>query len=234
MNNKEMSWVPVFDEDKDNYVPGQYQTKDIYQGENCLPMFDTQQECEQWCQNDSPFAPLTKSLNMNKKFVDNTSDKDLNNLMKEFDNYEVNSFMKVSIGCDHAAYNLKEKVKQYLNQKNIEVNDFGCYSEERCDYPDFAHAVANDVTNQNCDFGILICGSGNGINMTANKWSGIRSALCWNAEIANMARLHNDANILTLPGRYISDEMAYLCVDEFINTGFEGGRHSDRIAKINR
>ena len=87
--NKEMSWVPVFDEDKDNYVPGQYQTKDIYQGENCLPMFNTQQECEQWCQNDSPFAPLTKSLDMNKKFVDNTSDKDLNNLMKEFDNYEV-------------------------------------------------------------------------------------------------------------------------------------------------
>lgn len=87
--NKEMSWVPVFDEDKDNYVPGQYETKDIYQGENSLPMFDTQQECEQWCQNDSPFAPLTKSLDMNKKFVDNTSDKDLNNLMKEFDNYEV-------------------------------------------------------------------------------------------------------------------------------------------------
>ena len=114
--------------------------------------------------------------------------------------------LRVSIGCDHAAYNLKEKVKQYLNQKNIQVNDFGCYSEERCDYPDFAHAVANDVTNQNCDFGILICGSGNGINMTANKWSGIRSALCWNAEIANMARLHDDANILTLPGRYISDE----------------------------
>ena len=140
--------------------------------------------------------------------------------------------LRISIGCDHAAYNLKEKVKQYLNQKNIEVNDFGCYSEERCDYPDFAHAVANDVTNQNCDFGILICGSGNGINMTANKWSGIRSALCWNAEIANMARLHNDANILTLPGRYISDEEAFKCVDEFMETGFEGGRHSDRIAKI--
>jgi hypothetical protein len=87
--NKEMSWVPVFDEDKDNYVPGQYETKDIYQGENCLPQFDTKEECEQWCQNDSPFAPLTKSLDMNKKFVDNTTDTDLNNLMKEFDNYEV-------------------------------------------------------------------------------------------------------------------------------------------------
>ena len=142
--------------------------------------------------------------------------------------------MKISIGCDHAAYELKQKVKQYLTTKNIEVNDFGCHSEERCDYADFAHAVAEDVTNQNCDFGILICGSGNGINMTANKWSGVRSALCWNAEIANMARLHNDANILTLPGRYISDEMAFKCVDEFIETGFEGGRHSDRIAKIDK
>jgi len=148
--------------------------------------------------------------------------------------------LRVSIGGDHAAYNLKEKIKQYLLNKDIPdhkktfVNDFGCYSEERCDYPDFAHAVANDVTNQNCDFGILICGSGNGINMTANKWSGIRSALCWNAEIANMARLHNDANILTLPGRYISDEIALECVDQFIETGFEGGRHSDRIAKIDR
>jgi len=86
---KEYSWVPVFDEDKDNYVPGQYETKDIYQGVDCLPLFDTKEECEQWCQNDSPFAPLTKSLDINKKFVDNTSDKDLNNLMKEFDNYEV-------------------------------------------------------------------------------------------------------------------------------------------------
>jgi ribose 5-phosphate isomerase B len=140
--------------------------------------------------------------------------------------------MKISIGCDHAAYELKEKVKQYLTTKNIEVNDFGCHSEERCDYPDFAHAVAKDVTNQNCDFGILICGSGNGISMTANKWSGVRSAVCWSAEIAHMARLHNDANILTLPARYISDEIALECVDQFIETGFEGGRHSDRIAKI--
>ena len=141
--------------------------------------------------------------------------------------------MKISIGCDHAAFELKEKVKQYLStKKSIQVNDWGCYSEERCDYPDFGHAVAEDVNNQKCDFGILMCGSGNGINMTANKWSGVRSALCWNSEIANMARLHNDANILTLPGRYISEEEAFKCVDEFLNTGFEGGRHSDRIAKI--
>lgn len=142
--------------------------------------------------------------------------------------------MKISIGCDHAAYKLKENVKQYLITKNIEVNDFGCYSEERCDYPDFAHSVANDVTNQNCDFGILICGSGNGISMTANKWPDVRSAVCWSAEIANLARLHNDANILTLPARFITDEVAFKCVDEFIVTGFEGGRHTDRINKINK
>ena len=141
--------------------------------------------------------------------------------------------MKISIGCDHAAWELKEKVKQYLSTKSgIEVNDKGCYSSERCDYPDFGHAVAKDVTENKCDFGILMCGSGNGINMTANKWSGVRSALCWNSEIANMARLHNDANILTLPGRYISEEEAFKCVDEFINTGLEGGRHTDRINKI--
>jgi ribose 5-phosphate isomerase B len=141
--------------------------------------------------------------------------------------------MRISIGCDHAAFELKEKVKQYLStKKGIELNDWGCYSEERCDYPDFGHAVAEDVNNKKCDFGILMCGSGNGINMTANKWSGVRSALCWNSEIANMARLHNDANILTLPGRYISEEEAFKCVDEFLNTGFEGGRHSDRISKI--
>ena len=141
--------------------------------------------------------------------------------------------MRISIGCDHAAFELKEKVKQYLsNIKGIELNDWGCYSEERCDYPDFGHAVAEDVNNQKCDFGILMCGSGNGINMTANKWQGVRSALCWNGEIANMARLHNDANILTLPGRYISLEEAKKCVDEFLNTGFEGGRHEARISKI--
>jgi ribose 5-phosphate isomerase B len=142
--------------------------------------------------------------------------------------------MKISIGSDHAGFPLKEKVKEYLQSQNIEVNDCGCYSEERCDYPDFGHIVAQQVTEEISNFGILICGSGNGINMTANKWSGIRSALCWNSEISHMARLHNDANILTLPGRFISEEEAFKCVDEFINTQFEGGRHSDRISKISK
>jgi ribose 5-phosphate isomerase B len=139
---------------------------------------------------------------------------------------------KIAIGCDHAAFQLKEKIKVYLQSKGFEVKDFGCYSEERADYPDFAHPVANAVENKEFDFGLLMCGSGNGINMTANKHQGIRSALCWNAEIAELARLHNDANILTLPARYITEEEAKKCVDIFYSTAFEGGRHTDRVNKI--
>lgn len=143
--------------------------------------------------------------------------------------------MKISIGCDHAGWNLKEELKNYLNgNRDIEIEDKGCYSDERCDYPDYAHLVAKDVKNNNCDFGILICGSGNGINMAANKWKEVRSALCWTPEIAKMSRLHNNANILTLPGRYISLVDAINCVDEFIETEFEGGRHEDRVKKISK
>ena len=140
--------------------------------------------------------------------------------------------MKIAIGCDHAAFTLKEELKAYLISKKYEVKDFGTHSEERADYPDFAHPVANAVENKEVDFGLLMCGSGNGINMTANKHKGIRSALCWNAEIAQMARLHNDANILTLPARYITSDEAKKCVDVFYTTAFEGGRHADRIKKI--
>lgn len=140
--------------------------------------------------------------------------------------------MKIAIGCDHAAYHLKEKLKLHLAEKGYELSDFGCYSDERADYPDYAHPVANAVETSECDFGLLLCGSGNGINMTANKHKGIRAALCWTAEIAELARLHNDANILTLPARYISDEEAKKCTDVFYTTHFEGGRHSDRVKKI--
>jgi len=140
--------------------------------------------------------------------------------------------MKIAIGCDHAAFQLKEKLKSYLVSKGFEIKDFGCYSEERVDYPDFAHPVANAVKSKEFDFGLLLCGSGNGINITANKHKGIRSALCWTAEIAAMARLHNDANILTLPARYITEEEAKKCVDVFYATNFEGGRHTDRVSKI--
>lgn len=144
--------------------------------------------------------------------------------------------IKISLGSDHAGWELKEEIKKFLYSlkgiERVEINDRGCYTDDRCDYADFAHLVADDVEQKRCNFGILICGSGNGINMTANKWEGVRSALCWNSEIANMARLHNDANILTLPGRYISVEEAIKCVTEFMNTEFEGGRHLDRINKI--
>lgn len=140
--------------------------------------------------------------------------------------------MKIAIGCDHAGYELKEKLKTHLIEKGFDIKDFGAYSEERADYPDHAHPVALAVENKECDFGLLMCGSGNGINMTANKHKGIRSALCWNKEIAELARLHNDANILTLPARFISTEEAKKCVDVFYTTDFEGGRHADRVKKI--
>jgi ribose 5-phosphate isomerase B len=140
---------------------------------------------------------------------------------------------KIAIGSDHAGFELKEELISYLKLKNVDVFDKGCFSLERADYPDFGHAVANSVLNKEVEFGILMCGSGNGINMSANKHQGIRAALCWNSEISALARQHNDANILTLPARYISIEEAKKCVDAFLKEQFEGGRHADRIQKIN-
>jgi ribose 5-phosphate isomerase B len=140
--------------------------------------------------------------------------------------------MKVAIGSDHAGFLLKEKLKTYLEQKGFFVKDFGAFSEDRADYPDFAHPVANSVERGELDFGVIMCGTGNGINMAANKHKGIRAALCWNADIAALARQHNDANILTLPARCITEEEAKKCVDAFFNTPFEGGRHTDRVNKI--
>lgn len=139
---------------------------------------------------------------------------------------------KVAIGSDHAGFDLKESIKKHLDSINIAYHDFGPFSADRADYPDFAHPVANAVTEKNVDLGILICGSGNGINMTANKHQEIRSALCWQEDIAEMARLHNNANIIALPARYMKEETALSCVDIFLKTDFEGGRHADRIAKI--
>ncbi len=146
-------------------------------------------------------------------------------------------YFRISIGSDHAGFEIKEIIKSYLQNQTdhkIDLNDFGCYSEDRVDYPDFAHLVAGQISENKSDLGILVCGSGNGISMAANKWSGIRCALCWNPKISKMARLHNDANILSLPGRYISEEDAIECVKEFLNTSFEGGRHSERIQKISK
>lgn len=139
---------------------------------------------------------------------------------------------QIAIGSDHAGFELKETIKAYLTTKGIMVKDFGPDSDARADYPDYAHPVATFVENNENVFGILICGSGNGINMTANKHQAIRSALCWMPEIAELARLHNNANILVLPARYISIEEAKKCVDVFFTTKFEGGRHTDRVNKI--
>ena len=138
----------------------------------------------------------------------------------------------IPIGSDHAGFSLKEKVIQHLKKRGFETLDFGCFSEERIDYPDFGHPVASMVEENIGMKGILICGSGNGINMTANKHQGVRSALCWKKEIAELARLHNDANIITLPARFISDEEAIEMIDVFLTTEFEGGRHQMRVNNI--
>lgn len=140
--------------------------------------------------------------------------------------------MLIPIGCDHAGFELKEKIKAYLIEKGYEVKDFGTHSEASIDYPDYAHPVAESVENNPGMLGILLCGSGNGINMTANKHQGIRSALCWLPEIAKLAREHNDANIMALPARFIDEQTAFEMVDLFLNTPFEGGRHQKRVDKI--
>ena len=138
---------------------------------------------------------------------------------------------KIAIGADHAGYALKSELVSLLKEKGYSVTDFGCPSEESIDYPDYAHPVAKAVEKEGV-IGILICGSGNGISMSANKHSGIRCALCWTDEIALLARQHNDANIISLPARYISVAEAKKCVDIFLKTEFEGGRHQRRVNKI--
>lgn len=138
----------------------------------------------------------------------------------------------IPIGADHAGFQLKAEIIKHLESIGYEVKDFGCYSEESIDYPDYAHPVAELVENTPGMLGILICGSGNGINMTANKHQGIRSALCWKNEIAQLAREHNNANIIALPARFISTEEGIEMVDTFLNTAFEGGRHERRVNKI--
>lgn len=140
--------------------------------------------------------------------------------------------MKIAIGADHAGYEMKEKVKQHLEKQGIEVKDFGTHTSESVDYPEFGHPVADAVQTGKVNFGMVLCGSGNGINMTVNKHKGIRAALSWTPQIAELARQHNDANVLSLPSRYITDEEAFRIVDAFIQAEFEGGRHQRRVDKI--
>ena len=140
--------------------------------------------------------------------------------------------MKIGLASDHAGYPLKEFVKRYLAENNMEFVDYGTHSEESCDYPDFAHALAQGMECGECEKGIAVCGSGEGISMTLNKHAHIRAALVWMPEIGRLARQHNDANVLVMPGRFIDFDMARAIMDEFLNTSFEGGRHERRVAKI--
>lgn len=140
--------------------------------------------------------------------------------------------MKIAIASDHAGYELKNLLIPHLTGKGFEVKDFGPFTEGSVDYPDYAHPLAVAVEEGSFTFGISICGSGNGINITVNKHQGIRSALCWNNEIAALARQHNDANICALPARFISVEQAKEIVDIFLSSDFEGGRHANRVNKI--
>ncbi len=140
--------------------------------------------------------------------------------------------MKVAIACDHAGYNTKIVLVSYLTSLGSEVLDFGTYNEESADYPDFAHPMAYAVENGMADFGVSLCGSGNGINMTVNKHTRIRAALCWNVEIATLARLHNDANICSIPARFVGVDEALRILKAFHSTQFEGGRHIARVNKI--
>jgi ribose 5-phosphate isomerase B len=139
---------------------------------------------------------------------------------------------RIVIVADHAGYHYKEKIKLYLLEEKYEVKDIGTFSPEAVDYPDYGHRLAKIVSEGDYGLGISICGTGNGMNMTANKHQGIRSTLCWNEEIGRLARAHNDANICALPARFISEAEALLIVRAFLNASFEGGRHKRRIDKI--
>lgn len=141
--------------------------------------------------------------------------------------------MKIAIGSDHAGFELKAVISKFLtDKKGFEVQDFGCHSNESMDYPDSAHPVCESIEKKESSLGVLICGSGNGIAMTANKHQGIRAGLSWTPEIAELARLHNDANILVLPARFINEELALEIVGKFFDAEFEGGRHQRRVDKI--
>ncbi|MDD2196161.1 MAG: ribose 5-phosphate isomerase B [Bacteroidales bacterium] len=139
---------------------------------------------------------------------------------------------KIAIGCDHAGFSTKEVVMEHLKKTGNTVKDFGTFSEESVDYPDFARPVAQSVANGEFDLGFVLCGSGNGVNMSANKIHGVRSALCWIPQIASLARLHNNANVCAIPARFISVKQAKEIVNAFLKADFEGGRHLKRVNKI--
>ena len=138
----------------------------------------------------------------------------------------------VAIGGDHAGFDYKEILKSLITKEGLTVKDFGPFSNQSVDYPDFAHPVSASVENGESAFGVLLCGSANGVAITANKHQGIRAAICWSAEIAKLSRQHNDANVLCIPARFVSEEEAKEIFLAFVNTEFEGGRHETRVKKI--
>lgn len=140
--------------------------------------------------------------------------------------------MKIAIGADHAGFELKEVIKAQLTKDNVIFVDFGTHALDSVDYPDFAHPTAAAVEEGSCDLGIVVCGSGNGVNIVANKHKGIRSALCWEPEIATLARQHNNANMIAVPARFVNEGKAIEIVAAFLNASFEGGRHQNRVEKI--
>ena len=140
--------------------------------------------------------------------------------------------MKIGVACDHAGFEYKEKLKELLSSKGNEINDYGCYSLDSVDYPDFAHKLTSEVLKNADSLGILICGTGVGMSIAANRSKGIRAGLVNNVEVARLVRQHNDANVLVIPGRFMEDEEAKNCVQTFIDTQFEAGRHKKRVEKI--
>ena len=138
----------------------------------------------------------------------------------------------IPMACDHAGFELKEFLKSALTERGLEIKDFGTYTSDSVDYPDMIHPMAKEVNDGNFDFGIAICGSGNGVSMVANKYKNVRAALCWQVELAKLARQHNDANIVSIPARFISQATAELIIESFLQTDFEGGRHLARVSKI--
>jgi ribose 5-phosphate isomerase B len=146
--------------------------------------------------------------------------------------YVFDSKKPIALGCDHAGFDCKEELISFLEGEGMEYKDFGTFSKDSVDYPDFAHPVANAVETGEAAFGILLCGSANGVAITANKHAGIRAAICWGEEIAELARKHNNANVLCIPARFVRDGDAEKMLDVFMHTSFEGGRHVRRVEKI--
>lgn len=138
----------------------------------------------------------------------------------------------IAIGCDHAGFDCKEDLISMLEAEGLAIKDYGTFNKDSVDYPDFAHPVANAVANGEAAFGVLLCGSGIGVCITANKHQKVRAALCWGEEIAELSRKHNDANIICIPARFVRDGLAEKMLDIFMNTNFEGGRHANRVAKV--